>query len=130
VPAVCEELLFRGFLLSGLRTAGHRWVAIITCGVIFGVYHFFLFKLPVTAMLGMVLAFLCWQSRSILPSMIAHLIHNTIGVLSARYPEFFTDLLGGEGCGGGPSSRVGACCRSGALRRGSMARLWEHVLAR
>ncbi|MFQ5461702.1 MAG: ABC transporter permease subunit/CPBP intramembrane protease [Phycisphaerae bacterium] len=94
VPAVCEELLFRGFLLSGLRTAGHKWVAIATCGVIFGVFHFFLFKFPVTAMLGMVLAYLCWQSRSILPSMMAHLIHNAIGMLNVRFPESFTVLVG------------------------------------
>ena len=29
VPAICEELAFRGFILSGLRHMGHKWRAII-----------------------------------------------------------------------------------------------------
>ena len=29
VPAVCEELAFRGFILSGFRHLGHKWRAIV-----------------------------------------------------------------------------------------------------
>src|SRR5205085_6149122 len=29
VPAICEELAFRGFVLSGLRHLGHKWWAIV-----------------------------------------------------------------------------------------------------
>ena len=28
LPAICEELAFRGFILSGLRHMGHKWGAI------------------------------------------------------------------------------------------------------
>src|SRR5207245_442656 len=38
-PAVCEELLFRGAILSGLRRALHPWTAAIACGALFGVFH-------------------------------------------------------------------------------------------
>ncbi|MHC5110622.1 MAG: ABC transporter permease subunit/CPBP intramembrane protease [Planctomycetota bacterium] len=95
VPAVCEELLFRGFLLSGLRASAKKWLAIISSGLIFGVFHFFLFKLPVTAALGMVLAYLCWQSRSILPSVMAHFLHNSIATMTVLMPEKFDILTGG-----------------------------------
>ena len=37
----------------------------------------------------MVLAYLCWQSRSIWPGVIMHAIHNTVGVLSVVHPEIF-----------------------------------------
>ncbi|MBI1825580.1 MAG: CPBP family intramembrane metalloprotease [Planctomycetes bacterium] len=92
IPAICEELLFRGFLLSGLFGNRRAWSAILASAAIFGVFHFFLFKFVVTAGLGVVLAYLCWRSRSIIPGMIAHCLHNTIGALSAVRPEWFTQL--------------------------------------
>ena len=39
VPAICEELAFRGFILSGLRHLGHRWRAILISAVFFGITH-------------------------------------------------------------------------------------------
>ncbi|MGB2985033.1 MAG: ABC transporter permease subunit/CPBP intramembrane protease, partial [Phycisphaerae bacterium] len=86
VPAVCEELLFRGFLLSSLGTSSRKWTAILVSAAVFGVFHFFLFKFAVTVVLGVVLGYLCWQSRSILPAVIAHFLHNAIGAYSAVNP--------------------------------------------
>ncbi len=88
VPAICEELLFRGLLLSGLSSASRKWTAIITSAAMFGVFHFILFRFPVTAGLGVLLALLCWNSRSILPAIIAHLLHNSIGVYTALHPDW------------------------------------------
>jgi len=88
VPAVCEELLFRGFLLSGLSTASKKWTAILVSATFFAVFHFILFRFAVAGALGVVLGYLCWQSRSILPGMLAHAIHNTIGVGSILYPTW------------------------------------------
>jgi hypothetical protein len=34
-PAICEELAFRGFILSGLRRIGHKWGAIVLTSVFF-----------------------------------------------------------------------------------------------
>lgn len=92
IPAISEELLFRGFLLHGLRTSTRKWPAIIVSAIIFGIFHFFLFKFIVTATLGVLLGYLCWQSRSILPSIVAHMLHNTIVAMSI-YPAF-TERLG------------------------------------
>ena len=36
LPAMCEELAFRGFILSGLRHLGHKWWAIGLSAVFFG----------------------------------------------------------------------------------------------
>ncbi len=88
VPAVCEELLFRGILLSGLGSASRKWTAIIGSAVVFAVFHFFFFKFAVTAALGIVLAYLCWQTRSILPGILAHFLHNYLGTLTVIAPEW------------------------------------------
>jgi len=88
VPALCEELFFRGLLLSGLSSGARKWTAILVSATIFGVFHFILFRFPVTAGLGVVLALLCWNARSILPAMIAHLLHNGIGAYTALHPQW------------------------------------------
>ena len=68
------------------------FAAILGSAAVFGVFHFFLFKFPVTALLGVMLAYLCWRSRSILPAIIAHLLHNGLGVLTAFYPQWQSSL--------------------------------------
>ena len=39
LPAVCEELAFRGFILSGLRRVGHKWTAIVISSIFFAATH-------------------------------------------------------------------------------------------
>jgi ABC-2 type transport system permease protein/sodium transport system permease protein len=81
IPAFCEEFLFRGFFLSGLRTRLRKWWALLVVGCVFGLFHIELIRLPVTAMVGLLLGYLCWQSRSIWPAILAHGLHNSMGVL-------------------------------------------------
>ena len=38
-PAICEELAFRGFILSGFRHLGRKWRAILFSAVFFGLAH-------------------------------------------------------------------------------------------
>ncbi len=92
VPALCEELLFRGFLVSSVGAGRRKWTAIITSAAIFGVFHFLLFRFAVTAALGGLLAYLCWQSRSILPGVIAHFLNNTLGVVSIVNPRWLDPI--------------------------------------
>lgn len=83
-PAVCEELLFRGFLLAGLRDRVRTAPLCMVVGLLFGLFHVIAAKLLVTALLGMVLALLCRRSGSIYPAMAAHLLNNGIAVVAAR----------------------------------------------
>lgn len=92
VPGICEELAFRGFLLSSLGACMRKWTAIIITAGVFAVFHFFFFKIPVTAALGIVLGYVCWQSRSILPGVIAHTMHNSILMLLAVDPDVATRI--------------------------------------
>ncbi len=85
-PAVCEEFFFRGFLLSGLRTSFGKWTAIIACAVTFGAFHFFIFRLPVTTALGVLLGWMCWRSRSIWPAIVMHALHNGCAVALVLWP--------------------------------------------
>ena len=97
VPALCEEFLFRGFLLGGLGTTLRKWPTIICAACAFGVFHYYLFKFPVTAALGVVLGYLCWQSRSIWPAVVMHALHNGVTVSLAVWPRLPQALRVEEG---------------------------------
>jgi ABC-2 type transport system permease protein/sodium transport system permease protein len=93
-PALCEELVFRGFLLSGLTTAIRRWPAILISAAIFGVFHFALFKFASATALGIVLGYLCIRSGSLLPGIVAHLLHNGLSITTVYWPELWHQTLG------------------------------------
>ncbi len=80
LPAVCEELAFRGFILSGLRHTGHKWWAIGISAVAFGMVHFFLQQKISAAAVGMILGFLAVQTGSLLPCIVFHAIYNGLAV--------------------------------------------------
>jgi sodium transport system permease protein len=83
-PAICEELAFRGFILSGLRRLGHKWTAIALCSVLFGVAHGLLQQSLSAAVVGMVIGYIAVKTNSLLPAMAYHLVHNSLGVMHSR----------------------------------------------
>jgi sodium transport system permease protein len=74
-PALCEETLFRGLLLSGLRRWG-SWAAIGLTALCFGLLHGSIYRLLPTFVLGLILGYTVWRSRSIYCSMIIHCLNN------------------------------------------------------
>jgi sodium transport system permease protein len=85
MPAVCEELAFRGFILSGLRHMGHRWRAIALASFFFGVTHGVVQQSLMAIGIGMLIGFVAVQSGSIVPGMIFHAIHNTLALASTQW---------------------------------------------
>jgi sodium transport system permease protein len=85
-PAVCEELFFRGVVLSGLRRLG-VWPALVVSALLFGFAHASIYRLLPTFALGLMLAWLAWRSGSIVPPMIVHAMNNGLIVWLARHPS-------------------------------------------
>jgi len=44
-------------------------------------------RMPLTALMGVVLGYLCWQSRSILPGVLFHACHNAWPMVLTRWPD-------------------------------------------
>ncbi len=84
LPAVCEELAFRGFVLSGLRHMGHKWTAILVSSLFFGATHALFQQSIVASLVGAILGYLAIQSGSIWPCILFHAIHNSLAVLVQR----------------------------------------------
>jgi sodium transport system permease protein len=76
LPAVCEELAFRGFILTGLRRRFRPWTAILLSSFLFALYHLNVFQLLPTFLLGVVLGLLAVRSGSLWPPMLFHFLHN------------------------------------------------------
>ncbi|MBU0756251.1 MAG: CPBP family intramembrane metalloprotease [Planctomycetes bacterium] len=72
-----EELLFRGFLQSGLRDLLGPWPSILLSSVFFGSMHEIQAIFPVIA-LGCILGWLRERTGSIFPSILVHIVHNTL----------------------------------------------------
>ncbi len=81
VPAICEELLFRGFLLSSVRK-WKPWAAVLFTGVLFGAAHLDIFRFFPTALLGIFLAYIDLKTGSIFLGMLFHFFNNLFSVLS------------------------------------------------
>jgi len=88
-PAVCEELAFRGFILSGFARKGRTTVAIIFSALLFGVMHMIPQQVFNAFLLGLVLALLALRSGSLLPGVIFHFINNATNVLTLRFQGVF-----------------------------------------
>jgi sodium transport system permease protein len=83
-PAVCEEALFRGPILRGLRTRFSPAVTAILTGLLFGIYHLDAWRLIPTALLGVALSGIALAADSIIPAMAAHFTNNACLILLAR----------------------------------------------
>jgi len=80
-PAICEEIAFRGFILSGFRKRGRDGTAIIFSAILFGVMHMIPQQAFNAALLGLVIGLLAVRSGSIFPCMLFHFMNNSLGVL-------------------------------------------------
>ncbi|MGH7427607.1 MAG: CPBP family intramembrane glutamic endopeptidase [Gemmatimonadales bacterium] len=71
---VCEEVLYRGYLIWYLATGSGRWPAVLVAGVVFGIAHFYQGKAGVlkTGVIGVLAGVLYASTGSLLWSMVAH----------------------------------------------------------
>jgi sodium transport system permease protein len=86
LPAVCEEALHRGVLMRGLLTRFGPVTAIVTSGLLFGVFHLSPYRFVWTATLGVLLGWIAYRSGSLISSIVAHGMTNGSLVLLPALP--------------------------------------------
>ncbi len=86
-PAICEELAFRGFILSGFRHLRSKWRAIAFSSLMFGMTHTVLQQSIVTCIIGAVIAYVAIQTGSILPAVTFHFTHNSLMLVAGELHE-------------------------------------------
>ncbi|HAA63057.1 MAG TPA: CPBP family intramembrane metalloprotease domain-containing protein [Planctomycetaceae bacterium] len=84
-PAICEEFLFRGFVLSAFDRPGQSHVAVLFSAVAFGAVHMIPHQVFYATLLGLVLGLLVIRTGSIWPGLAFHAVFNGIAVLRERW---------------------------------------------
>lgn len=79
-PGICEEIMFRGFLMRFYEANGKK-AAVLISALLFAVFHLDPFRLLPTFLLGILLGYLTLRSGSIVNSMISHAVNNSLAII-------------------------------------------------
>ena len=92
LPALVEEMIFRGFFLGALRPFGNG-MAVVLSAVTFGLFHGNVQQFVFTCFFGLILAFLTVQTGSIWPAVVTHFCNNAMSVLLTYASNFYSDAM-------------------------------------
>ena len=80
LPAIFEELLFRGYIMQSLRRFGD-WFAVIVSSVVFALFHGNFAQLPNAFIMGLAIGLVAVRTGSLIPGMILHFVNNLLASL-------------------------------------------------
>ncbi|MGI8633807.1 MAG: CPBP family intramembrane glutamic endopeptidase [Segetibacter sp.] len=88
VPAVGEELFFRGALQKALlRLTNTPWLAITITSIVFALLHGTFFKILPIFTLGLIRGIVCYVTRNLWYTILIHFLNNAFAVLSVYYAD-------------------------------------------
>ena len=93
LPAITEELLFRGIICTELDRRGILR-AILVGALLFALIHFDLANLPVYFYAGVVLTLVLYVTDSLIATMIIHALYNVVSLFGQRYLNAFYSFTG------------------------------------
>ncbi|SET03605.1 CPBP family intramembrane glutamic endopeptidase [Anaerobranca gottschalkii] len=76
---ICEEFLFRGFIMRSFEGLGQR-KALIISSILFGIFHFTLQNLLGPIILGLVIGYIVIRTNSLWMGIYAHMLNNAIAL--------------------------------------------------
>jgi membrane protease YdiL (CAAX protease family) len=117
VAPLVEELFFRGFVFSGLRTRYGWSRAAVISSALFALFHLQPLAIPPMFLLGYLFAFIYQRSRSLWPAILMHVLMNALalgaaylalrmGIPSGTDPTDFFSPLPTSPIGGSPLPNV------------------------
>lgn len=95
LPALCEEMVFRGILLTSLQTRG-TVCAFAFSSLYFGMLHFDFAQLPVYMFAGLVLCLVTRVTRSLPAAMAVHFLYNIFGLFGQSALARFYSYSGND----------------------------------
>ena len=92
MPAICEEIFFRGFILTSFKNNKKSYRgAIIFSGILFGLMHMDFIRVVPTSILGIAFAYAVCKTNSIGVSMFMHFLNNGFAVVVTHISSKFSD---------------------------------------
>ena len=84
LPAIFEELIFRYIPLITIARYSKKWAVIISA-LTFAAAHMNLFQIPYALLAGVLFMLIDIKAESVIPSVLLHLLNNSLSVLSLVY---------------------------------------------
>ena len=85
VAPLVEEMMFRGAIQGYLmRRCSNPWTAIVVSALVFGVIHMNPVQVVYATLLGLVLGWIYYRTRSLLPVIAGHVLNNSVAVASMK----------------------------------------------
>jgi membrane protease YdiL (CAAX protease family) len=88
LPGFLEEMFFRGVILDGLSKNYSRRKAIIVSSLLFGIVHLNPWQFCGGFIIGLIAAWLCLRTNSIVLGIYIHMFNNLLYTIAARYREY------------------------------------------
>ena len=93
MPAFAEEAAFRGFLYGTLKNKKIPILAtMIITAVVFAAYHMNLLQFIYVTVMGMIMSYMIYNSKSIFVTVLFHLLNNSFSVVLQFHPEVFEKI--------------------------------------
>lgn len=83
LPAVCEELAFRGFIFGGLLRKQGMLRAIVVSSLLFGFTHAVLQQSIAASLMGLVLGLIAWRTGGVFCTILVHFVNNGLTLCMA-----------------------------------------------
>lgn len=88
-PAVTEEFVFRGIMMREYRMLGSLLPMVIS-SLLFAFIHFDLLQFPIYFVLGFILSWMVFLTRSVISAVIAHIVYNVFVIFGEKYIWLFS----------------------------------------
>lgn len=92
-PALCEELMFRGYLQRQVERSWGVLASILVVGLVFGAFHLRPTQIIPLATLGIYLGFSVWVSGSLWVGVLIHLLNNGLAAIVSDYAARNPDAI-------------------------------------
>ena len=101
MPAICEEAIHRGAIISNFRTIKKDWVIVLIMGLFFGIFHLSVLRFVNTAIMGACLSYIVVKKNNMALSCLMHFIINFV---SSSMSYILNAIRGSTGASGGSSA--------------------------
>lgn len=91
LPAVVEELFFRGVMFSALERCG-TWPALLLTSVAFAMIHGDLYNFAGPLVAGLIYGYMVYVLDSVWPAILAHIVNNGLVFFLSRMTETYSAL--------------------------------------
>lgn len=90
LPAVVEEVIFRGIILNGLKGNGMLFACFVN-GALFSLFHMNPEQTIYQFICGCIFAYIAIRANSILPTMFLHFLNNFVALLDTKFNFWGSD---------------------------------------